>query len=170
MTCRVRPRLARGFIGVIALLTAAAAPIGAGAQTQQRFKDWTVHCPEEGEGDRCVMAQLLKNRENDESVLLMEVGYLGDSDQPMAQITVPLGVFLPAGVQIRVDDAKETGRLPYTVCDKVGCKAIARLDDEVLASMKAGTELITTLTSPSGGTATVSVSLFGFTAALNALE
>lgn len=160
----------RGSVGPIGTILLALLSTVAGAQSEQTYKDWTVRCAEQEQGGRCVMSQLLKNRENDEPILLMEVGYLGEGDQPMAQFTVPHGVFLPAGVQLRVDDAEEAGRVPYTVCDKIGCKAIAKLDDKVLAAMKAGNRLVTTLTSPSGDTATMSVSLAGFTAAINALK
>ena len=147
------------------------APIGAAAEpTQQAFKDWTVRCQEPEEGGRCVMSQLLKNRENDEPLLLMEVGYLKQGPEPMSQFVVPHGVFLPAGLQLRVDDAEQTGRIPYTVCDKIGCKAIAKLDEKVRGAMKNGKELFAILTSPTGDTATVSISLAGFTAALGALK
>jgi invasion protein IalB len=138
--------------------------------TQQDYKDWTVRCQEPDKGGRCVMSQLLKNRDNDEPLMLVEIGYLKDGPEPMAQFVVPLGVFLPAGMLLRVDDAEQTGRLPYTVCDKVGCKAIAKLDDKVLGAMKKGKEMFTTLTSPTGDTATMSISLAGFTAALDALK
>jgi invasion protein IalB len=60
--------------------------------------------------------------------------------------------------------------VPYTVCDKIGCKAIGKLDAKVLGDMKSGRELFAVLTSPNGGTATVSISLAGFTAALRALK
>lgn len=159
----------RAFVmfGLVSML----APGGVAAEpTQQAFKDWMVRCQEPDKGGRCVMSQLLKNRDSDEPLMLMEVGYLKDGAAPMAQFVVPLGVFLPAGMQLRVDDAEEAGRLPYTVCDKIGCKAIAKLDEKVLGAMKKGKELFTTLTSPTGDTATMSISLAGFTAALDALK
>ncbi len=167
---QIRTPLIAGWraLGVAGLASLVLLSGAATAQTEQTYKAWTVRCQDEG--GRCVMSQLLKNREDDEPILLIEVGYLDAGPQPMAQITVPLGVFLPAGVQLRVDDAEEAGRLPYTVCDKIGCKAIARLDDKVLSSMKAGSEMITTLTSPSGDTATMAISLSGFTAALTSLK
>ena len=165
--------LRNAFVPLFAVIASAllALPSVAPAEpTEQAFKDWTVRCQDAEQGGRCLMSQLLTNRESDEPVLLIEVGYLQEGPQPMAQITVPHGVLLPAGVLLRVDESEETGRMPYTVCDKVGCKAIARLEDKVLDAMRGGREMVAVLTSPSGDTASMTISLDGFTAALKSLK
>ncbi|HLN10623.1 MAG TPA: invasion associated locus B family protein [Xanthobacteraceae bacterium] len=63
-----------------------------------------------------------------------------DSRQPMMMIQVPVGLYLPAGVNIQVDDNKPM-LFTLQTCDAKGCYAGAPLPQELLAAMKTGKKL-----------------------------
>jgi invasion protein IalB len=63
-----------------------------------------------------------------------------DTRQPVMMIQVPVGLFLPAGVNIQVDESKP---VPFALqtCDLKGCYAGAPLPQDLLAAMKTGKKL-----------------------------
>lgn len=180
-------------------LLLASLPVLAEPQDGQKFKDWTVECQsvpkpeakldvkvEGGEGAAsgsaettetapvaeitiCQIVQTLTEKSADKPVLQVAIGYLPDQKVPVASFVLPLGIFLPAGLQLRVDEGK-TGRVPFVSCDPVGCHAGVELDDEFLASMKKGSQLNVTFGTPNRQGVTAPVSLQGFTAALESLQ
>ncbi len=63
-----------------------------------------------------------------------------DTRQPMMMIHVPVGLYLPAGVNIQVDESKPLQFVLQT-CDVKGCYAGAPLPNDMLAAMKSGKKL-----------------------------
>jgi invasion protein IalB len=57
-------------------------------------------------------------------------------------IMVPLGVALPAGLQIKIDEDKEPTKLTYTICHPGGCTAEVEASDEIVAKLKKGKQLM----------------------------
>ena len=57
-------------------------------------------------------------------------------------IMVPLGVALPAGLQIKVDEDKEPTKLVYTICHPGGCTAEVEATDEMVAKLKKGKQMM----------------------------
>lgn len=158
-------------IGAIALFTiqhATGAP-----QDGQQFNAWTARCgkaTEQAKEDTCLIVQLVSDKSSDAPLLAVEVGYVPGENQAVAQFTLPLGVLLPPGMRLAVDDSKEAGRVPFTYCDQVGCRAMIRLDDKVLGMFKKGNVLNVTVATAEGRAGTIPVSLSGFTAAFNSLK
>jgi invasion protein IalB len=186
-------------LAVCTALLFASLPVLAEPQDGQKIKDWTVECQtvpkpeakldvkvqgsEEGGGGSeekaetapaaeitvCQIVQTLTEKSADKPVLQVAIGYLPEQDMPVASFVLPLGVFLPAGLQLRVDEGK-SGRVPFVSCDPVGCHAGVELDAEFLASMKQGNQLNVTFGTPNRQGVTAPVSLQGFTAALDSLK
>ena len=73
------------------------------------------------------------------SAALREVG---GSDKKHLMVMVPLGVALPAGLQVKIDDEKEPLKLQYTICHPGGCTAEIEATPELLAKMKAGKQML----------------------------
>jgi invasion protein IalB len=117
----------------------------------------------------CQIVQTLTEKSSDRPVLQVAVGYLPDTEKPVAAFLLPLGVWLPPGLQLQVDEGK-AGRVPFDICDPQGCHAGVELDDEFLAMMKKGNELNVTFGGRNRKGITAPVSLQGFTAALDALK
>ena len=142
------------------------------AKEGDRFDDWTVGCEKLGEGDkaqdRCFIYQTVVNNDTDQPVLQVAIGYLPGDNKPAAILTVPLGVVLPAGMGISVDDS-ETIRIPYERCVPKGCIAGIPLDDKIIGQFKRGLKAKVLL---HDGTQRIAlpVSLKGFTKGFDALR
>ncbi len=162
----------------------------------EKFNDWTVQCekipvpdgklavkvegsektdeaPAEAtppkEQNLCQIVQTLTEQASEQPVLQMAVGYLPGVETPVGALLLPLGIWLPPGVELRVDEGK-TGRIPVDTCDPAGCRAGVELDNEFLASMKKGKELNITFGGRNRQGITVPISLDGFTAGLASLK
>ncbi len=166
----------RRWLGALILgiaMTATSGGAVAALQDGQKFKDWTAKClkPKAGEGETiCGIVQLVSRPNTSEPFLAVEVGYPRDGDIAIVSFTVPLGILLPVGVHMQIDDSENTANVPFTVCVPGGCRAMLKLNEETLGMFKRGTVLKITVADTRGGTLTLPVSLRGFTAGINALK
>ncbi len=137
----------------------------------QAFQDWMVKC--EGEADkakRCFAFQNIVLTKSGERLVTLAAGHLGPKGEPWIFLTVRLGVFLPAGVALKVDK-EERFDVPFKICTAKGCEAGIPLDDLLLRTMKRG--LVARIAFLDGITRrqiTVPVSLKGFNAAFRTLK
>lgn len=164
------PALALAML--VALLTAGA-PAGtaraaaADARKAQKFKDWTVECEPANakHGRRCVLAQNLRGKNGDKVRQLMStvVGRFGGEVGFAILFTVPLGVFLPAGLVLEVDGGNDKKRLDYQFCTRSGCRAALKLDDHWLGRLKAGSKATVTIEGARHKDIALPLSLHGFT-------
>jgi invasion protein IalB len=63
-----------------------------------------------------------------------------DSHDPLLTIRIPVGLYLPSGVNIQIDDGKPQP-VPLQTCDLQGCFAEMPLSASVLAALKSGQRL-----------------------------
>ena len=153
-----------------------AAVLGAGAshaaaEHGQVFKDWTTRC-ETAPGSkvaRCYIFQTIVLKESGKRLVHVAAGYLAADGQPAAVITLPLGISLPPGVTISIDGG-EPKKVIVERCDTSGCVGAVALDDDLIASMKAGRQGRISFHDGTRRRIAVPVSLMGFTAGFNALE
>ena len=139
----------------------------------QRFKDWTAGCEKLPgmDEERCFIYQTIVNKDNEQPVLQMAVGYLpvdGGQDRPAALLTVPLGVALPPGIGMKIDDA-EPFRVGYERCVPTGCIAGFPLTDELIGRFKRGNRIEVRVHDGLRPVA-MPISLQGFTAGFDALR
>lgn len=137
----------------------------------QRFKDWTVGCEKlpDNNQERCFIFQTVVKKDDESPILQMAVGYMPGIKEPTAILTVPLGVTLPEGIRIKVDENERVMRIPYERCIPRGCIAGLKVNDEVLSMFKKGVQakiLIFNGDEP----VTLPISLKGFTAGFQALR
>jgi invasion protein IalB len=97
------------------------------------------------------------------------VGYPPKSTEPQAIITLPLGVLLQPGIEFKGGTA-EAIRVPFGVCVKNGCIAIAKMSDVVIKGMKSGTKGSIKFAAAQRKIIEIPISLSGFTAAFNSLK
>jgi len=140
------------------------------AEITAEHEDWIVRCqpaPEDafGAGDLCEMYQQVSEQESQQTVLEAVIGYPQDADNPIALFNLPLGMRLPPGVQLQVDD-NEAIRFPIQLCLQTGCRANIELEDDLLGQMRAGTEVTLTIADPQGRGVELPLSLMGFSDAL----
>lgn len=155
--------------GVLALL-AASGNLLAAATDVQSFKDWKLRCetPEGGDEERCFLFQNLMLKQGNQQLLNVAVGYLQNMDRPVVVLTLPLGISLPPGVELKVDEG-EPMPLQVEHCLERGCRVLVGLDDKLLAILKAGSQARVTFYDGARRPVGVPVSLMGFTAGFNAL-
>jgi invasion protein IalB len=134
---------------------------------------WKLRCARApiGKSDPCDMFQLLINPEG-EPVAEMSVQTLNATGEFIADLVIiaPLGLLLPAGVQVKID-GRDAGRIPFIVCSKNSCVAKAGLKAADVQALKAGN--VTQLAfvpadrsrAPFGG----DISLAGFTVSFDKL-
>ncbi|AGM40556.1 hypothetical protein SPISAL_02295 [Spiribacter salinus M19-40] len=173
-------------LGVIMLLATASVSaqqsmeeeptLGAESQAQEaevtaEYEDWIVRCqpaPEDafGAGDLCEMYQQVSEQESQQTVLEAVIGYPQDAENPIALFNLPLGMRLPPGVQLQVDD-NEAIRFPIQLCLQTGCRANIELEADLLEQLRAGTEVTLTIADPQGRGVELPLSLMGFSDALD---
>ena len=141
------------------------------AEIRAEHDDWVVRCqpaPEDAFGatELCEMYQQVSEQESQQTVLETVIGYPQGAEQPVALFNLPLGMRLPPGVQLQVDD-NEAVRFPVQICLRSGCRADIELDSELVAQMRAGSEAVLTIADPQGRGVELPLSLMGFSAALS---
>jgi invasion protein IalB len=150
--------------------TTAPPPASAPGLEVRQFQDWAVRCgqPARGGPEACEMVQQRQD-EQGQIVLFIAVGKLPNTDNPGMLIILPLGIELPPGAALKVDEGEE---VPAQIrrCVRAGCEVELLLEPAILARLKGGTEAnVLFQIADEQGRRTVGVpfSLLGFTAALN---
>lgn len=139
------------------------------ARPDQTFNDWKVRCEKlQNGGERCYMFQVLVRKENRDPILHIAIGRSQPGAQPVALLTLPLGVILPPGVTMQIDSGVQK-KVPWEICARAGCRAAVPLDASVVQAMKAGQRAVIGFVGPDRKQHELPVSLSGFTAAMNAL-
>ena len=130
-----------GLITAILFILATTPLLSAAEGKTKSFKDWGYKC-EKTQGSNqeiCYIFQRISSKEDDKRIADVTIAYLPKIDKPVMVITLPLGVFLPAGIKLQVDDAgKDATGAPFVQCIQEGCQARAKLDNKMIAKMKSG--------------------------------
>lgn len=167
---------------VAAVMLAVAGASGqAAAQDSDRFElrdtfgAWDVRC---ADGSECLMTQTAFDTQG-RPFFRIVINKLaepretnGGSVVALSSITVPLGVFLPSGINMRIDD-REFGSVSFITCSGGGCQANPPLDPTLVDAMKSGgvASFKVRVAQPDGTTSErdAEISLSGFTAAYDSL-
>lgn len=145
----------------------------AAEETNKSFKDWGYKCesPKGSNKKICFIFQRISSKEKDERIADATIAYLPNVDKPVMVITLPLGVFLPAGIKMQVDDAKDDAvRAPFVQCIQDGCQARMQLETKMINKMKGGKKMIVAFLTPQQKQLAFPISLSGFTSAINSLK
>ena len=73
-------------------------------------------------------------------IVLVNIRVAGDTRQPVALVQLPLGLNLPVGAKLQVDEGKVVD-LQIQTCENRGCYANTPVSPELLAAMKSGKQL-----------------------------
>ncbi len=107
--------------------------------------DWVSRCASDGRQGalECAVEQTVYLSKTGQLVAAVTVRVPSDTHQPSMGIQVPVGLYLPAGVSVKVDDGKPLALVLQT-CDLKGCYAATQVSPELLAQLKAGKTLTIT--------------------------
>lgn len=177
-TDRTRPsrhRCRRALAAVAAVAAAftlgAVPPAAAQAPAGEAFGDWAVRCetPVNPDEKICYLFQNLKLKGSQKSFMQLAIGQAPGAPAPVAAITLPLGIFLPPGIKMQVDQRKPVW-IPVQRCLANGCLIALPLDDRLSGDFKAGLVATFTIYENADRAVQVSASLKGFTAGMASLK
>lgn len=154
---------------------AAAKPAQVKAIDGHNFENWTGKCEINRDasgkeiGRQCFIFQNLVLKAGGQRVLHVAIGYLPGLDEPIALFTLPLGILLPPGVTLRVDDG-EPVRFPVERCETGGCRAGIKLEEGLVKELENGTNAEVIFDDAARHPIKVPLSLKGLSAGLKALR
>jgi invasion protein IalB len=149
---------------------AAQSEVGSG-QVRGTFGAWQVRCGQlpGAKQEKCALVQYV--RAEDRPNISLTVIFLRsfDSDQKVLRVVVPLGILLPTGLGLKIDDA-DVGKTQFLKCWSIGCVAEVVVDDALMAKMmKGGKASFIIFQQPDYGIG-VPISLAGFAEGLKSLN
>lgn len=132
------------------------------------YDNWRVVCPApKNAALHCHMEQDSIETKTGQQISSVSIGT--DKDKPVVLITVPLGVALPAGVDVSFGGDKAT-KVPYRTCTAAGCIAEINLDAKLQANFDGAKDGKAVFVFPTADAkpVTVPISLKGFNVAQRA--
>ena len=132
--------------------------------------DWQVRCETpEGSAQRCALMQSV-TASNPQGVGLSVIVLNPAAPNPrMLRVLVPLGVLLPGGLGLRIDDT-DVGVTGYARCLPNGCVAEVALGDDLLGKLKKGNKAIFVIFQTPDLAIGIPISLAGFSKGFEALK
>lgn len=164
--------LAAAFIALPAMLQNASAQ-DAKPKVGERMGDWIFQCQAVSAGENiCGMVQTIIDNKTKRQVVGIAIRYAGKGDTKRLGmfVTVPLGIYLGAGIGGKVDTSDQF-KFNLQSCNQRGCQGATEIKEDMLADLKKGKQLIVGFKARADSkTIAVPVSLNGFTDGLKAID
>jgi len=142
----------------------AADPAAIDAPQQQAASPWAARCAANGRQDplECSISQRAVTKQGQlvGSVTIRTIA----GSEPMMIVSVPLGLYIGAGVSFDVDGANPQ-QLQLETCDRAGCYAQLKLTEDHLNAFRGGQALDIVFQNLNRQPVKLPMSLVGFTAA-----
>lgn len=137
----VHGRIGRQFLFLLVLFLGTHALAWAETRQQERFGDWLRECSApQGGKTFCALTQTAQDRDTGSRVMKLTLGRYGPRKELALVALLPLGIYLPAGVQGRVDQAPPFA-LTLRTCVAQGCEAAIAVDPKLRWRLRAGKTL-----------------------------
>jgi invasion protein IalB len=147
-TALIDPKRSKGrraLLGIFASLALFACADGCAAAAdapgavRDKHGDWVTRCetPPGAAHEQCAIVLSVVDQERPNLVLVVIVLNTADRKARLIRVIAPLGVLLPPGVGLRIDDA-DAGRLSFLQCLPNGCVAQLAMDETILEKLKNG--------------------------------
>jgi invasion protein IalB len=117
----------------------------------------------------CAVEQTAVLTKTGQLIVLINIRVASDTRTPIAVVQLPLGLNLPAGAKLQVDDGK-TSDLQIQTCEQRGCYANAPIPADLLAAMKSGKQLKISFQNLGKETITIPMPLADFAAAYDKIK
>lgn len=126
-------------LAVSAAIGGATTPALAQGKVQSVHGDWQIRCdtPPGAQGEQCALIQNVTAEDRENVGLSVIALKTADQKARILRVLAPLGVLLPSGLGLRIDDA-DVGRAGFVRCLPNGCIAEVILQDDLIAKLKAG--------------------------------
>jgi invasion protein IalB len=132
---------------------------------------WAARCSSAGRDAplECAMEQTAVLSKTGQLFVLVNIRVPSDSHMPVILVQLPLGLNLPGGAKLQVDDGKTTD-LQIQTCENRGCYAGAPVAPDLLAAMKSGKQLKLSFQNLAKETITIPMPLADFAAAYDKIK
>ncbi len=142
----------------------------------EKFGDWQTVCQKVSEKESlCGNVQEVKTKDG-KLALWAAFGYFQANTGPVLILRLPYDLTDPPagfrvanGMQLAVDGSGQIS-VPVEICAPGGCQLGVLLEDKFVTALKGGNKLNITVPLSTGQTATINLSLKGFTAAYDSLK
>jgi invasion protein IalB len=155
-------------LGLLTLSTADVA-IAQGV-VRNTYGDWQMRCetPAGAKAEQCAIVQNVAAEDRPNISLVIIVLKTADAKSRLLRVVAPLGVLLPAGLGLKIDQA-DIGRAGFVRCLTTGCIAEVVMEDDLITKMKGGqTATFIVFQTPEEGIG-IPVTLNGFGTGFDAL-
>jgi invasion protein IalB len=151
--------------------TPAASPQAEAAPATPSQPGWNARCASASRDAplECAMEQKAVLTKTGQVIVVVNIRIAPDTRSPVALVQLPLGLNLPAGAKVQVDDGKVVD-LQIQTCEQRGCFASAPIAPDMLAAMKTGTQFKVSFQNLAKETITIPMSLTDFAAAYDKIK
>jgi invasion protein IalB len=149
----------------------ATATEAAPANAPAALPGWIARCSSASRGAplECAIEQTAVLTKTGQLIVLINVRVPAETRAPVAIVQLPLGLNLPAGAKLQVDDGK-TSDLQVQTCEARGCYANVQISPDLLAAMKSGKQLKVSFQNLAKETITIPMPLADFAAAYEKIK
>jgi invasion protein IalB len=101
--------------------------------------DWQIRCetPPGAQGEQCALFQSVVAEDRANVGITVLVLKTADQKSRLMRVQAPLGVLLPAGLGLKIDNA-DVGRAGFVRCLPRGCYAEVVMDDTLVGKLRTG--------------------------------
>jgi invasion protein IalB len=101
--------------------------------------DWQIRCetPPGAQGEQCALFQSVVAEDRANVGITVLVLKTADQKSRLMRVQAPLGVLLPAGLGLKVDN-QDVGRAGFVRCLPRGCYAEVVMDDALVGKLRTG--------------------------------
>jgi invasion protein IalB len=132
---------------------------------------WAVRCTSASRSAplECAIEQTAVLSKTGQLIVLVNIRVPSDTHAPVALVQLPLGLNLPGGAKLQVDDGKTTD-LQIQTCEARGCYTGTPIAPELLAVLKSGQQLKVSFQNLAKETITIPMPLADFAAAYDKIK
>src|SRR6516225_5110454 len=134
-------QLVRWSVPLFAALGIAAwtTPVTAQGVVRSVHDDWQIRCetPPGAQNEQCALFQSVVAEDRANVGITVLVLKTADQKSRLMRVQVPLGVLLPAGLGLKIDQV-DVGRAGYVRCLPRGCYAEVVMDDTLVGKLRTG--------------------------------
>ncbi|MFL6820195.1 MAG: invasion associated locus B family protein [Bradyrhizobium sp.] len=149
---------------------ATAAPPTPQAETPAQ-PGWAARCTSANRGAplECAIEQTAVLSKTGQLVVLVNIRVPSDTHAPVALVQLPLGLNLPAGAKLQVDEGKVTD-VQIQTCEARGCYASLPIAPDLLATLRSGKQLKVSFQNIGKETITIPMPLADYAAAYDKIK
>lgn len=133
------PKVFLSIAAVLAALLSLAGPAAAQGVVKAAHGDWQIRCdtPPGATREQCALVQSVAAEDRQNVGLTVIVLKTADGKDRIMRVLAPLGVLLPTGLGLKIDD-KDVGTAGFVKCLDTGCVAEVIMDDQLISKLETG--------------------------------